>query len=238
MMTTLLGKGLMSCAGIFFARTGHTHGCLGHLIAFSRLKAWFTFQKMRDDIPHNGDVHSWTGLYNWDQLFGLLAACVRYVDLICDVPDLIASLILCFPSLWKHVWWTIDWLNLTKQQYFTQPQSLTVPSKENPYDFGPHPDQKVDWGKGTNQCPVHNVLSALENMVSWFECCNLKIMCKHHDQQYCPAPNLFFLPCLRPFIARPGCSRSSRSPSKAEWSGTQMGTMPLSSWEEQACYWN
>ena len=78
---------------------------------------------------------------------------------------------------------------------------------------------------------------------TWFldlnvNCCNLKTMCKHHDQQYCPAPNLFFLPCLRPFIARPGCSRSSQSPSKAEWSGTQMGTMPLSSWEEQACYCN
>ncbi|CAL1127523.1 unnamed protein product [Cladocopium goreaui] len=67
MMTTLLGKGLMSCAGIFFARTGHTHGCL-------------------------------------DQLFGLLAACVRYVDLICDVPDLIAKIRMILDRIQIRKW--------------------------------------------------------------------------------------------------------------------------------------
>lgn len=33
MLCSILGKNLMSCAGMFFARTGHTHGPLGFLSA-------------------------------------------------------------------------------------------------------------------------------------------------------------------------------------------------------------
>ena len=83
-----------------------------------------------------------------DQLFGLLAACLRYVDLICDPADLVSKLaIRCnrfkFHKLegWLWTMWSpsvIDWLY----------------SKEGKIHFGPNSNSKVDRPPYQNQCDV------------------------------------------------------------------------------------
>ena len=94
MMTTLIAKNHMSCAGIFFARTGHTHGPLGYSIAGVRILRFCQVENVKASKFHVSLFLCCMRCQ--DQLFGLIAAAIRYVDLICDVPDLVQILAATF----------------------------------------------------------------------------------------------------------------------------------------------
>lgn len=97
-MGMLLSKQLIRCGCVLFSRTGHTHNCLGTLLVF--VYKFLAFNCLHDPPCHyefcaglkleSSVVGS--AVYNQDQLYGILAASVRYVDLISDVTDLISKL--------------------------------------------------------------------------------------------------------------------------------------------------
>ena len=69
----------MSCAGIFFARTGHTHGPLGYSIAGVRILRFCQVENVKASKFHVSLFLCC--MHCQDQLFGLIAAAIRYVDL-------------------------------------------------------------------------------------------------------------------------------------------------------------
>lgn len=90
MMALLLAKNKMDFAGLLFPRVGHSHGALG---AWNGFNMSFNFVSLRRIIsqPFLSLSLSDNFAQRWDQLFGVLAAAVRYVDLICDPSDLVVT---------------------------------------------------------------------------------------------------------------------------------------------------
>jgi hypothetical protein len=169
MLTSLLGKKHFSCTGIFFCPyRAHSWPArfLGSRVNLIWCDNCAVISNNWELILHNIDFHRnhQRVMYNPgsdpDQLFGLLAACLRYVDLICDPADLVSKLaIRCnrfkFHKLegWLWTMWSpsvIDWLY----------------SKEGKIHFGPNSNSKVDRPPCQNQCDVRDVRSPMESMVA------------------------------------------------------------------------
>lgn len=91
LMCSLLQKQKFTLGGLFFPRVGHSHGALGDLAAtlhgFGLLAIQFLNMFMFNDPTCCWDVLVCCPFQ--DQCFGILARCVKYVDLLADPSDLI-----------------------------------------------------------------------------------------------------------------------------------------------------